>query len=476
MLSGMRGLSSTTRLAGLSVLLAFVILGGLIRVLASLDDFVLDEVWSFSLAGRMTSGWDVWRLAHANNHPLNTLLVYLLGDRHVEWYRVPSVLSGIAALGLLAGASRRCDRVESLTTLWLGCVSYLLVLYSAEARGYALAVFFALSAFLAVREYLQSRRAGALAVFWVCVVMGFAAQLSFSIAYLSLTAWAVYDETGNRRSWRITAAELAKVHAVPMVFVAGLYLAYARNLVFSGDVMGLREAIVGVLALAVGAPPGGAGGLAGLAASAALAATGILMLRRASSSEWVFYLCVLLLAPAFVVIIAGTDCIYPRSFIVCLPFFYLLSGRVLARCFRHSVAGKTVFAAALVLFTIGNGFLDYQLLSIGRGGYRRALLYMAEQTRGADIVVASDHDFRNKILLMFYARYLPPGKGLTYVDHKDVAPGNGPEWLVMHESDVHYVPPGEVSAKGGRYVLVKSLPYAGVSGFSWFVYRRAPGP
>jgi hypothetical protein len=452
--------------------------GALIRVWAALGDFVLDEIWSLSLAQWISSPWDVFTLPQANSHPLNTLFAYFLGDRNVHGLRLPSVLSGIAALGLLARAAARRDPVEMLTTLWLCSVSYLLVLYSAEARGYAMAILFGICAFLALRSHLESRTPGARGVFWVSVVLGLTAQLSFVTVFLSLVVWGVYHELRARGPRGRTWMELAGIHGIPLAFAGTLYLSYARQLVFSGDVMSLRRALAGVVTLAVGIDPEWAGGaVPAVVVAAALAVSGIVLLARERSSEWMFYVCVLLPAPALVALASRTGYMYPRSFVVCVPFFYLLAGRVLAACFRRSIPGKAVAAVALLLFTAGSAHLDRQLISPGRGSYHRALFYMAQETAGPEVVVASDHDFRNKLMLYFYARYLPPSKRLVYVEHKDIVPGNGPEWLIMHSTDLKYVPRPEVDARGGKYGLVRSYPYGGISGFSWFVYRRAtPAP
>ena len=47
----------------------------------------------------------------------------------------------------------------------------------------------------------------------------------------------------------------------------------------------------------------------------------------------------------------------------------------------------------------GNSYLTSQLLKYSRGGYEEAVNYMLFNTSGQKVLVASDHDFRVKIVL-----------------------------------------------------------------------------
>jgi len=126
----------------------------------------------------------------------------------------------------------------------------------------------------------------------------------------------------------------------------------------------------------------------------------------------------------------------------------------------------------MLLFVVGHGRWTARLLAVGRGHYLDAVLYMAEQTSGDEVVVATDHSFRNEAVLGFYADYLPPGKRIVCVD--GVQPAARPEWLITHSRQVDHVPPRQlVDREGAAYVLARRFPYAGVSGWQWFVYHRA---
>ena len=74
------------------------------------------------------------------------------------WYRLHSFAAGLAAVAMAALIARRRGRVEAVFAALLFAANYWLVLCSTEARGYALAVCFALLAFYTLQEYLEATR------------------------------------------------------------------------------------------------------------------------------------------------------------------------------------------------------------------------------------------------------------------------------------------------------------------------------
>jgi len=48
--------------------------------------------------------------------------------------------------------------------------------------------------------------------------------------------------------------------------------------------------------------------------------------------------------------------------------------------------------------------------------------------------------------------------------------------LGAHSLDLDYKPKERIYDSGFAYDLKKSYGYAGVSGWSWFIYRKAPAP
>jgi uncharacterized membrane protein len=148
-------------LVWIAIALSLVFALGL-RLAAASGDLWLDEIWSVLIARTLHSAADVFTLRHDNNHPLNTLYLYLLGQPRLQLeYRLASVLSGVACIGLVGySAWRRWGARESWLATVLCAVSFPIVLYSSEARGYGLLLFFALMAFVGMEPRDGARADG----------------------------------------------------------------------------------------------------------------------------------------------------------------------------------------------------------------------------------------------------------------------------------------------------------------------------
>ena len=163
-----------------------------------------------------------------------------------------------------------------------------------------------------------------------------------------------------------------------------------------------------------------------------------------------------------------------RYFLIGIAFLLLLASFVLARGVRAGGGARALSLAAIAVFLLGNGWHTAAFLREGRGGFSNALRYMAAHSDGREIVVGSDHDFRNGLVLRFYARLLPADKSLAYV-RRAQWPDRIPDWLVTHRAARLREPRPEITmSEGVRYAFAKEFDHAAISGFYWAVYRRVP--
>ncbi|MBN1346087.1 MAG: glycosyltransferase family 39 protein [Phycisphaerae bacterium] len=460
----------------LPVLTACVVVAGVLRFWAAgRNDFWVDEIWSLYFARRMTYPWEVLtEILNNNSHPLNTLYMYLIGNRtDCLWYRLPSAILGTATIPLLARAVGRGRPGQALLTAWLAAVSYPLVLYSSEARGYAPAVFFSVAAFVLLKEYSEHPRAWMLPLFWVSLVAGFLFHATVAYVILSLALWSFLRAARRSTGRRGAYVELAKCYAVPLLILMPIYLFHTRRMhTGGGPAYATWRVVANAMDLAIGAPTEGPLAIVCVLLGAALCARGLYLLWKSGSDEWIPHGSVLLLAPACVVILTRPPLLYVRFFLVCFPFAYLLFGQAIAGLYQGSKPGRVAAVALVCLFTAGNVPRLARLFHLGRGGYREAVLHMASETSGSTIEVGSDHDFRNAMVLDFYARYLPAGKKLSY-RLKDDWPRNGPEWVLAHSRRPDYHPdPRIMDAGGNTYSLSRVFGYCGMSGWTWAVYHN----
>src|SRR5688500_7776446 len=80
-----------------------------LRIAASMDAFWIDEIISWKFARGANSILDLFTRVHSdNNHHLNTIWMYLVGDvRYWQLYRIPAIATGTVAAALCAALARK---------------------------------------------------------------------------------------------------------------------------------------------------------------------------------------------------------------------------------------------------------------------------------------------------------------------------------------------------------------------------------
>src|SRR5436190_23334116 len=151
---------------------------------------------------RKTVGEVFTNLKHSNNHHLCSLWMWLVGQNASALvYRLPSVLASIGTIVLAGLIGLRQSRLEGCIAVILTSWSYLLIHFGTEARGYSLAIFFALLAWYALQQFEERRSWTWVSVFWLAVVLGFLAHLEFAICFAGLVVWLLWRFTRNRPTW-----------------------------------------------------------------------------------------------------------------------------------------------------------------------------------------------------------------------------------------------------------------------------------
>jgi hypothetical protein len=452
------------------VALAALGLAGIaLRVAGARGDLWLDEIVSVDLAEHARSFLDVLTGLHTdNNHYLNTEWLRLVGDGPLA-ARALAIVAGGATIALVAVRTLRDGSRAALTACVLFATSYVLVLYGSEARGYALAGFFAVAGYYALEEWLRARTWGWALGVGACATAGLLSHLTFVFPLAGLASWAALEAWRTRRVRPIGVSALA-AFAPPLATLGFLWLADLRSVVIlGGPEWRATDLLADLGAATLGVPRAAIWGPAALALAAAVLE--VVLLARGGDSRWAFFAVELGLAPALVVAARPTEYVAPRYFFVCVPFFLLLLSRALSRLARLGVAGRSAHAVLLVLFCAGNLVPTARLLRDGRGRYRDAIAYLVAETSDDAVTVGSDHDFRNQVVLAYHASRMELSKPLVYVTKGEgVEP---PTWFLRHELDPEREPQAEISGPGGRrYRLRKVFPSAPLSGWSWEAYRR----
>jgi hypothetical protein len=462
---------------------ALFVLAAAARIAAARGDLWFDEIWSLSFARELDGPWEVLtRIHHDNNHPLNTLALYLTlkaAGAHARpiAYRLLSLVSGIAILPSLWWLEwRPADRGSHARRSFVaiaGGLSFLALVYSSEARGYAPAALCALVAFAIVRRddvpFTRNRRLA----FALACALGVLSHLTFVFVYAGLAAWTL---ARARRAESIAWRDWIAVHMLPVACLMGDYLVDVRKLSYGGGPpFRTGEVVARTLSLAVNGPTAGVLRNLAAGATAALVLSAIADLYARKDDEWIFFATALLLAPLSVLLLYRARYLDPRYFFVLMPFFWMLAARTLARVWTRGLAGRVAAALFAGLYVAGGVAHAAPFLRYQRGDYAAAVATVANLSALSPITIGSDHDVRNRMVLDYYGEVLPRACRWTYVP-ADAWDRRGPEWFVTHQFDdagAGSSAPASIEVKAVEYRLTRSFPYGGTSGWTWYLYHTA---
>lgn len=502
---GGRGEPPRRRLVWLIVAAITLAAGGL-RLAAARDAFWIDEIASWRFARLAPSAPQIFYGLHSdNNHHLNTLALYLLGDRR-DWtiYRLPPVLFGTASVWLAAvlarqwrphrtgaphaareessgdtpggmsGAARRDggDDAAAVIAAMLVGFSYLLVHYGSEARGYAYGFFFSLLALFALRRAIDRPSSLARLAFAGCGALALLSHLSFLYVYAGVAAWSAIQLSRDGRG-RLPL-RLTQLHGPFLAFFALMYAIDLSRMEVAG---GPRLSLFGVLGETAAAVVGGPPLLAALVIGVTLELA-IVYLARQRRAEWVLYAVACVAAPALLLLATRHPYVYPRYFALAVPYYFLLIAGAMGDLWRRGRSWQTACALLLCLFLAGSAVNHRAFFTGGRRGqYLEALRHIEASTAGRPATVGSTRDGRNQMVVEFYARHLGRPDAIAYVT-KDRWTAAGatehPEWLIADAPTPAADIPPEIASLLARYELQRTFPHSGLSGVHWHLYRRRP--
>jgi hypothetical protein len=460
------------RALGLSLV---VVAAGAVRLAAARGDLWLDEIWSLRLATGIARASDVFTSIHLdNNHYLMSLWMFALGpDAAGLWYRLPCLLAGTASVALAAAAGGRFGRTAGVFAAAGMAACLPLVVYSSEARGYGLAVCFALVAVLLLWRLLDGERLRDALLFGAAGVLGLLAHLTFASVLLACflaSGWTLLRRGGPARG---RLALLAAALAPPAVTLATLWAVDLRFLeIGGGNPASSLETVEELGSVLLGGPEKAAAGAFLLPVVGAAVAAGCFRLRRSDPGAAILVLAGVLV-PVVALALPHSEFVHYRYVLVAVPFVFLALGSLLDGLWSRGAAARVLAAACVAAILWGDARLLAGFLRDGRGHYADAVRWMATRSSGSTTTVSSDHDFRNGMLVEYYARRLSLPRSVTYV-RADALPPGGTDWRLTHSDEPD--PPHGASltdAQGRRYEFEREFPFSGVSGFWWTLYRKS---
>jgi uncharacterized membrane protein len=454
-------------------IIAIFLAGALLRILAARGDLWLDEIWSINLAKKASSLLGVFTEIHQdNNNYLNTIYIYFLGQK--SWlyaYRIPSVVFGTLTVALAFWIGRKRSLLEGLTAMVLMAASYMMIHYSSEARGYASMLFFTLFAFLSLETFFESRHRWLAFLFSVCAALGFLSHPSFFVAFVALAAWSFWRLLPWGPRWLASLTDLAICHALPLgVFCLVYFVDLTHSQIGGGEVRMWSDVYLHTAALVFGVNAANEAGRFSGWCAILMTCVALFLMWREKSTRWIPFGAGCFLVPAFIQVMSPFQTVYERHFLIGVAFSMLCLAHLLSGLWRIAPWGRAAYGMLLAGFLALNGWQIAKLLQLGRGDYRGTLSYIVEKTQGAKVTIASDQDFRNGTIVQFYAPYLK--RELSYYDQGEWR-RQGAEWFLRQQQGDRIAPSHFLlDPFGHKYELVREAPYAGLSGWTWFVYHR----
>jgi hypothetical protein len=448
-----------------------------VRICGARGDLWLDEIGSLQMAGRISSPLGVFtQLHHDNNHYLNTLFLYYVGPHGNSLaYRSLSILAGVGTVAMAWLIGRRRSAVAGLLTMLLTAFSYVMVLYSSEARGYSAAVFFSFLSFYLLERYFETKRWWLAAAFSLSAAMGFLSHLTFLSFYLAALVWSGYRLMKSRLGFRQTVIAAISCHAIPIALLATLYFVDIRHLAFAGG--SSSTPLIGygsALAWALGTPSAEFAILLTCIAAVVILDVGLRMLWRERADLVVLFVGAIVVFPVVLTVGSVSGVIYVRYFMIAIAFFLILLGFVMAELCRRGPWGKAACAALLLAFLTANGYHIASLFQYGRGHYCDAIRFLAEHSHGSPVTFGGDHDLRIPFVLQFYWPTVAGDRKAEYYKQGSWPP-QGPEWVIFHKESAEAPTPPATELKypaGNEYELVRTFPSAPLSGLHWFLYHN----
>ena len=475
--------------AMLAIAVASFVVGAVVRVLAAQNDLWFDEVWTLQLLReRVHSFGDVFtNLKHSNNHHLCSLWMWLVGQNASALvYRLPFVLASIGTVALAGFIGARRSWLEGCIAVILTSWSYLLIHFGTEARGYSLAIFFAMLAWYALQQFEERRSWIWTIVFWSAVVLGFLAHLEFVICFAGLAAWALWRLARHRSKWRQGVLDLFALFTVPVVLLLAFYFVAIRGMeVARGDPYRLWPLLIKTASYMFGGP--GSGAVAGIIALLAVASIYVVLvyLMFERDDRWIFY-AVVIVVPLVVIAIQRPEQLYVRYLVISVAMSLLLLSSAYAATLRRGFAELAIGLALLALYVTGNAANTVNLLRFGRGQYLAALLFMETHSNDKTVLITSTSSagLGNGLLVNYYKGYFDRPDDLQYVDQatlkEDYARTNGfslgAEWLILHSDDLTIQPPRVTDEYGNSYQLVTIYRFSDLSGSNWLLYHNLNRP
>lgn len=463
------GTAAQTYLLWAGILVA-ALAGLILRIEGAQGDLWLDEIWSVDLVSQIASIDQVlWRINQDNNHYLNSAYLYLVGvDAAPLVARGFSVALGTMAVLAAAAFNWKDGKCAAFATALLFVVSYPMVNYGSEARGYVGLVLCTIVALIFAERRLAGSRYGVALGLAILIGVLFHMTMLEAVAVCGLwTLWVLWRRTGNiGHVWR----ETLSIYTPAVRFLLPLFLVIVVAKVTLGFAIG------GLTPFTIDNFTAGYGGMirhlfalpdwVGNWPAIGLVCCGVLAAAQFERSErGSLFVIGIVILPAIMFAARLPNLEFPRYFLVPGTMIMLLAGSVVGR--EMAAGGVRQFASIAVLcaFVAGSALSLAQFFELRRGSYGPIVAQMAAD---GPTTYGTGQDLRVRRMVDYFARRL--SASLTHVPADEWC-AKRPQWVVIDEPDQ----PDRVDASKAcalSYDRIVETHHSALSGRNWTLYRR----
>ena len=460
-----------------------VVLGFALRLQSAGGDLWQDEIWSINLAQTMNAWHEAfWLLIHDNNHPLNTLYLYLAGPDKEPWqYRLGTVAGGTLSIIAAGWAIARGGPGRILMAMLLTAVLYPLVHFGSEARGYGIMLLFSFIAFGAV-DRAESETSPYRWLFALAVGLGALSHLSILPIVFSMTVAFLFRAIFQGDSLLVSIHKTLRFSAPSagvLGLIGGLFI-YGAQFNVGKSWFGGRAWICPEQGCFVGAWDDIVlHSLGGFGADNPALHSGLFLIFVIGGLLWLFmrsnprallYLGIWGFVTLIYIALKQPDVPFARYVLPIFAFLPLFVADIGAELRRSSRTAAAVFGVAVFAFIAANAWSVTEFQKDRRGQYQQAYDLITRDAARSHIVLATDQTYRLQTVID-YLNLKTPERTFEYVWTKKL-PATPPKWMVQvtrYKSE----PMQNYCFETANYQLVESFEYWGLAGAHWDVYRLA---
>lgn len=471
--------------------LPFMLVGAALFLNGARGDLWLDEIWSLNLVEPVKSPGDIiWGINHDNNHVLNSMYLYLVGvDASAIALRGLSIAFGVISIAVAGLVLLANGGIAAIIGMALFAVSYPVVHYASEARGYSGVILFSLLSLLFLQRELDQPSALKRHAFGVCLALGVLSHLSMLFAATAFGLWTLWVQWQTAAGWRtwLSRSFVTLFPAVCWASVAALSIGYSA--LRYGIVEGVRsdplkfsigginpfsydsfiDAYGTLIRLLVGVPAGVPSWLCLVAMAGLMAFTAFLWRERADP-KFSLYVISTIVLPIVALAANPANSNFPRYFLFSGVMFLLFMADLIGFGWQRKGSARAIAVAAVFAIVAGNAVSLSRFYADGRGHYSQVVAEMGKTGR---ILYGSDHNFRTPTIVEYFGKRL--GIETRYLFWPNWCSVR-PDWIIVQNPNNPLLAHEQASVRPPQCTIsferVRSFPSWGLSGRTWVLYRR----